>query len=147
MPPLQIIPPLWHDTSPLASFSVPLFLRGQADDDEAADPEKIASEHSPLFWKPVLLTVGGLATMAVGGPAVVEGALRLTQATELSQGVVGATIVSLGTGAEMIALGVSAARKKRPDILVGGFLAHLPTISWLHLDLQPPSMRFQSIPI
>jgi hypothetical protein len=29
MPPLQIIPPLWHDASPLAYFSVPLFLRGQ----------------------------------------------------------------------------------------------------------------------
>jgi cation:H+ antiporter len=35
---------------------------------------------------------------------------------------VGATIVSLGTGAEMLALGVSAARKKRSDILVGGIL-------------------------
>lgn len=34
----------------------------------------------------------------------------------------GATIVSLGTGAEMTALGVSAARKKRADILVGGIL-------------------------
>ena len=60
--------------------------------------------------------------MAVGGPAIVEGALRLTQAIGLSQGAVGATIVSLGTGAEMIALGVSAARKKQSDILVGGIL-------------------------
>ncbi len=56
--------------------------------------------------------------MAGGGPAIVEGALRLTQAIGIGQGAVGATIVSLGTGAEMIALGVSAARKKRSDILV-----------------------------
>src|SRR5205823_13438035 len=75
-----------------------------------------------LQWKPVLLTIGGLAAMAVGGPAIVEGALRLAQLVRLSQGAVGATIVSLGTGAEMIALGVSAARKKRADILVGGIL-------------------------
>jgi cation:H+ antiporter len=75
-----------------------------------------------LHWKPVLLTFGGLAAMAVGGPAIVEGALRLAQIIGLSQGAVGATIVSLGTGAEMIALGVSAARKKRSDILVGGIL-------------------------
>lgn len=60
--------------------------------------------------------------MAAGGPAVVEGALRLTQAIGLSQGVVGATIVSLGTGAEMLALVVSAALKKRSNILVGGIL-------------------------
>jgi cation:H+ antiporter len=75
-----------------------------------------------LRWKPVVQTFGGLATMAVGGPAIVEGALRLTQVLSLSQGVVGATVVSLGTGAEMIALGVSAARKKRSDILLGGIL-------------------------
>ncbi len=75
-----------------------------------------------LQWKPVLLAGGGLAAMAVGGPAMVEGALRLTRLIDLSQGVVGATIVSLGTGAEMIALGVTAARKKRSDILVGGIL-------------------------
>jgi cation:H+ antiporter len=60
--------------------------------------------------------------MAVGGPAIVEGALRLTQSIGLSQGAIGATIVSLGTGAEMLALGVSAARKKRSDILIGGIL-------------------------
>jgi cation:H+ antiporter len=61
-------------------------------------------------------------TILARSGAIVEGALRLAQIIGLSQGAVGATIVSLGTGAEMIALGVSAARKKRSDILVGGIL-------------------------
>ena len=90
----------------------------EAGDDD--DKEKHSQPH--LHWKPVVMTFGGLATMAVGGPAIVEGALRLTQIINLSQGAIGATIVSLGTGAEMIALGVSTARKKQPDILVGGIL-------------------------
>lgn len=94
----------------------------EADDDDDDDDDEKAQVGSRLRWKPVLLTFGGLVAMAVGGPAIVEGALRLTQVVGLSQGVVGATIVSLGTGAEMIALGVSAARKKRSDILVGGIL-------------------------
>ncbi len=93
--------------------------KSEGDNDD--DDQKFQGR-SRLVWKPVLLTIGGLAAMAVGGPAIVEGALRLTQTTGLSQGAVGATIVSLGTGAEMIALGVSAARKKRADILVGGIL-------------------------
>lgn len=77
----------------------------------------------PSFrWKHVALTFGGLIAMAAGGPAIVEGALRLAQAIGLSQGVVGGTIVSLGTGAEMIALGIKAARQKRSDILIGGIL-------------------------
>lgn len=90
------------------------------DDDDEGDQKRHSRPH--LRWKPVLLTLGGLALMAVGGPAIVEGALRLTPLVGLSQGVVGATIVSLGTGAEMIALGVSAARKQRSDILIGGIL-------------------------
>ena len=91
--------------------------------DSSADDDDHEPTASPrLRWKPVVLTFGGLAAMAVGGPAIVEGALSLTRLIGLSQGVVGATIVSLGTGAEMIALGVSAARKKQSAILVGGIL-------------------------
>jgi len=90
---------------------------------EADDDDNQQSQACPrLHWKPVLLTIGGLAAMAGGGPAIVEGALRLAQTVGLSQGAVGATIVSLGTGAEMIALGISAACKKRSDILVGGIV-------------------------
>src|SRR5579859_5897155 len=88
---------------------------------EADDDDDDQEEHSrPRFhWKPILLTFGGLVAMAAGGPALVEGALRLAQIIGIGQGAVGATIVSLGTGAEMIALGVSAARRKQSDILVG----------------------------
>jgi cation:H+ antiporter len=90
---------------------------------EADDDDDLGEQARPrLQWKQVLLAGGGLVAMAVGGPALVEGALRLTQLLNLAQGVVGATIVSLLTGAEMIALGVTAARKKRSDILVGGIL-------------------------
>jgi len=86
------------------------------------DDELEQRERTRFHWKPLLLTIGGLAAMAVGGPAIVEGALQLAQVAGLSQGAVGATIVSLGTGAEMIALGVNAARKRQSDILVGGIL-------------------------
>jgi cation:H+ antiporter len=80
----------------------------------------------------------GELARALGISAVVVGVLlaglepeeMLTAAIASARGapalavgnVVGATIVSLGTGAEMIALGVSAARKKRADLLVGGIL-------------------------
>ena len=87
----------------------------------AAEHGKPARPQEPL-WKLLALTIGGLVALSVGGPALVEGALRLASLAGLGEGVVGATIVSLGTGAEMIALGVTAARKKQADILVGGIL-------------------------
>lgn len=94
---------------------------GESTEDDD-DDEKAQQARPHLRWKPVLLTFGGLAAMAIGGPSIVEGALRLTQSIGIGQGIIGATIVSLGTGTEMIALGVSAARKKRSEILVGGIL-------------------------
>src|SRR6266705_5201173 len=92
----------------------------EADDDD--DDDSQGPRPSRLHWKPVLLTFGGLVAMAAGGPALVEGALRLAQTMGVGQGTIGATIVSLGTGAEMIALGVRAACKKQSDILIGGIL-------------------------
>jgi cation:H+ antiporter len=97
----------------------------EADDDDEEEVETVQgvlTNMTKVPWKSIAFTLGGLFAMAIGGPAVVEGSLQLAQLAGLSQGVVGATIVSLGTGAEMIALGINAARKRRPDILVGGIL-------------------------
>ncbi len=123
------------------------------DDDDDGDQEKHSRPR--LHWKPVLLTFGGLAAMAGGGPAIVEGALRLTQTIGIGQGAVGATIVSLGTGAEMIALGVSAARKKRSDILVGGILGSfaynllvtLGLAAAIHAIPVDPHITFIALPV
>src|SRR5437868_440652 len=123
------------------------------DDDDDGDQEK--HSHPRLHWKPVLLTFGGLAAMIMGGPAIVEGALRLAQIIGIGQGAVGATIVSLGTGAEMIALGVSAARKKRSDILVGGILGSfaynllvtLGLAATIHAIPVDPHVTFIALPV
>ena len=133
--------------------TVKRMAEAEADDDD--DDEKARHVRPRLYWKPVLLTFGGLVAMAVGGPAMVEGALRLTQVIGLSQGVVGATIVSLGTGAEMIALGVSAARKKRSDILVGGILGSfaynllvtLGLAAAIHALPVDPHVTFLALPV
>jgi cation:H+ antiporter len=127
----------------------------EEDDDDDDDSEKARHSRPRLHWKPVLLTFGGLAAMAVGGPAIVEGALRLAQIIGIGQGAVGATIVSLGTGAEMIALGVSAARKKRSDILVGGILGSfaynllvtLGLAAAIHTIPVDPHITFIALPV
>jgi cation:H+ antiporter len=126
---------------------------GGDDDDDDSDQKRHSRPR--LHWKLVLLTLGGLAAMAVGGPAIVEGALRLARLIGIGQGVIGATIVSLGTGAEMIALGVSAARKHRSDILVGGILGSfaynllvtLGLAAAIHALPVDPHLTFIALPI
>ncbi len=73
-------------------------------------------------WKPALCVSGGLLAMAIGGPAIVTGALQLAEGLGLKQEIIGATIVALGTGAEIVALAIVAARKQRMDILVGSII-------------------------
>lgn len=127
----------------------------EAEDDDDGDEDQQPHARPRLRWKPVLLTFAGLAAMAVGGPAIVEGALRLAQIIGLGQGAVGATIVSLGTGAEMIALGVSAARRKQSDILVGGILGSfaynllvtLGLAAAIHPIPVDPQVTFVALPV
>ena len=135
--------------------AVKRMAESEADDDDDDDGDQEKHSHPRLHWKPLLLSFGGLAAMAVGGPAIVEGALRLTQFIGIGQGAVGATIVSLGTGAEMIALGVSAARKKRSDILVGGILGSfaynllvtLGLAAAIHAIPVDPHVTFIALPV
>jgi cation:H+ antiporter len=127
----------------------------EAEDDDDGDEDQQPHARPRLRWKPVLLTFAGLAAMAIGGPAIVEGALRLAEIIGLGQGVVGATIVSLGTGAEMIALGVSAARRKQSDILVGGILGSfaynllvtLGLAAAIHSIPVDPQVTFVALPV
>ena len=98
---------------------------GDNDDDGAGERGEARLRAWDAWGRSALVTVGGLAAMAVGGPAIVEGALRLAHIAGLGEGTVGATIVSLGTGAEMIALGVSAARRRQTDVLVGGIIGSM----------------------
>ncbi|HTI13004.1 MAG TPA: sodium:calcium antiporter [Dictyobacter sp.] len=93
-----------------------------ADDDDDDDDEQQDSVSVKQRWFQVVRVVGGLLALAVGGPLIVEGALRFAGTAGLNAGLVGATIVSLGTGAEMIVLGITAARKRHTDVLVGGIL-------------------------
>src|SRR5258707_2011006 len=44
----------------------------EAEADDDADDEKARHMRPRLYWKPVLLTFGGLVAMAGGGPAMVE---------------------------------------------------------------------------
>lgn len=95
--------------------------------EEQSQPQQVGGPKRPerksvYVRRKALVTLGGLVAMALGGPAIVEGALRLASAAGLRQSAVGLTIVSLGTSAEMIALGIIAARKGRSDLLVGGII-------------------------
>lgn len=97
------------------------------DDNDSASQTATRPEYTPeqrraYFMRKAGAIVGGLLAMALGGPAIVEGALQFAVVVGLRQSAVGLTIVSLGTGAEMVALAIIASRRRKADILVGGII-------------------------
>lgn len=102
-------------------------LESGADESEDTAGEEAARVYTPQQRRAYALrkfgmTLLGLLAMGLGGPAIVEGALQFAAIVGLRQSAVGLTIVSLGTGAEMIALAFVAARRRKADILVGGII-------------------------
>jgi len=61
----------------------------------------------------------GLVLLIVGGRSIVEGAVNLAGRLNISESVIGATIVAVGTSIPELATSAVAAYRKNPDIAVG----------------------------
>lgn len=76
--------------------------------------------HSSMkIWLLILL---GMAGLVLGGRLVVESAIRLATAWEISEKIIGLTIVAAGTSLPELATSVVAAIKKNNDIAVGNIV-------------------------
>jgi cation:H+ antiporter len=69
-----------------------------------------------------LLIVVGLCGLLFGGQWIVSGALSVAAAFNVSDSLVGLTIVALGTSLPELATAVVAAFKKNPDLAIGGIV-------------------------
>jgi cation:H+ antiporter len=64
----------------------------------------------------------GLVGLFIGGQLIVDNAVNLSLLFGVSQSLVGITIVSIGTSLPEIATSVSAALKKKTDLIVGNVM-------------------------
>ncbi|MGB0431973.1 MAG: calcium/sodium antiporter [Bacteroidia bacterium] len=87
---------------------------------------EILSEVSETKERPMLITIGmtilGLAGLTIGGKLIVENASNLARLANVSETMIGLTIVSLGTSLPELATTVVAALKKRGDLAVGNII-------------------------
>jgi cation:H+ antiporter len=72
--------------------------------------------------KSILLILSGLIFLIVGGRSIVEGAVNMAARVGISESVIGATIVAVGTSIPELATSVVAAYRKNPDIAVGNVI-------------------------
>lgn len=76
---------------------------------------------TPKYTLPVaiMMTLSGMVGLTFGGKWVVEGAINIAHIFGLSESMIGATIVALGTSLPELSASAMAAYKHRTDIAIG----------------------------
>ncbi len=70
-----------------------------------------------LWW-----TLGGLIVLMASARMMVWGAVEIAHAFDVSEAVIGLTIVAIGTSLPELAAGITAARKGEADLMLGNIL-------------------------
>lgn len=89
------------------------------------DKNELIDEHQIKIYslkRTILMMVGGIAGLAIGGNLVVNNAIFIAHKFEVSEKLIGLTIISAGTSLPELATTVVAAIKKKSDIAVGNVL-------------------------
>ncbi|MGW8158958.1 MAG: calcium/sodium antiporter [Desulfoprunum sp.] len=88
-------------------------------DNEFATSVPKATKH----WAVDLVLIGGgLATLVVGSRLLVDNSIEVARAFQISEAVIGLTVVALGTSMPELATSIIAAVRRQPDIALGNII-------------------------
>jgi len=85
-------------------------------------PDEIPEHKIHNNWKTTLLILGGVAGLGLGGHLVVNNAIDVAQHYQVSEKLIGLTIISAGTSLPELVTSAMAAIKRKSDIAVGNVL-------------------------
>lgn len=90
----------------------------------AQDPSAVqaASIQAMPLWRAAVYVFGGLAALVYGGDLFVDGASAIAKSFNVSEAVIGLTIVAAGTSLPELAASVVAALKGRTDMAIGNVI-------------------------
>jgi len=74
------------------------------------------------FVKPFLFTVSGLVLLIMGAKSLLNGALGISEALQISEAVVGLTVVAVGTSLPELTISLLAVIRGNTDVAVGNIL-------------------------
>ena len=90
---------------------------------QAADPGTMPPGEAPgRLLVPVLTAVAGLVLVVVGGSVLIDGAVALARSLEISQTVIGLTIVAIGTSLPELVTSILAAVRRQSDVAFGNVI-------------------------
>lgn len=84
--------------------------------------DKTESFHILAFPIATLMMLAGFLGILLGGKWVVDGAVALAKSFEIGEGIIGLTIIGIGTSLPELAVSAMAAYKKQPGIAIGNII-------------------------
>jgi len=96
--------------------------------------KNIVEEEIKIFSysKAVIFIILGLAGLVIGGKWIVDGAVKIAEFFNISQSLIGLTIVAIGTSLPELATSAIAAYKKQSDIAIGNVVgSNIFNIFWI----------------
>ena len=97
-------------------LSLVIFVTYKMVTEEAVDEEELVTEERNFIW---LRGVIAIATTIFGSTLVVDNAIAIAELFNISSLIVGVTIIAIGTSLPEVAGAISAARLKKPDLVMG----------------------------
>ncbi len=84
------------------------------------------------YSKSIIYIILGLAGLIIGGKWIVDGAVKIAELFNISQSLIGLTIVAVGTSLPELATSAVAAYKKQSDIAIGNAVgSNIFNIFWI----------------
>lgn len=84
------------------------------------------------YKKAIFFIILGLASLMIGGKWIVDGAVKIAEFFNISQSLIGLTIVAIGTSLPELATSAIAAYKKQSDIAIGNVVgSNIFNIFWI----------------
>lgn len=104
-------------------FLVYVFLNQKKEDESISPaPNQLVPEKKHSTFMLILMIVGGLAGLVFGGQMVVDNAIVIARSFNLSDKLIGLTIIAAGTSLPELATSAVAAFKKNSDIAIGNII-------------------------
>jgi len=97
-------------------LSLVIFVTYKMVNEEAVDEEELVSEEKKYIWFRGILAI---SITIFGSSLVVDNAIAIADLFNISSLIVGVTIIAIGTSLPEVAGAISAARLKKPDLIMG----------------------------
>ena len=111
--------PALAETTAEAAATVPDAAETGATPATTVEPAADVPAEAPSIWKLIALTIAGLVVILVSSDYAVDAAVALAKIFNISDRVIGLTIVALGTSLPELVTSVTAALRGNADLAVG----------------------------